>query len=317
MRQILFRIWIERPWAFWTEQVGDVPLLGACWLWLIGLGGVLAFHVVRGDRSALRDPVLWIGGVVGLASLALVGGLGVLPNTVPVFGYGTMVLIGFVSALFFVRRRAKQIGFDPNAVMDVATWILLAGVGGGRIAYLVQYGEHVFADKTTIAEIAFAAVNLTQGGLVLIGALVGGTLGFSRILLETEAEPLRVRRPDHPGSVSWNRFWTDRVFAKRMLFLAIGAICHGRLRSRREALRSTFSETGDSSILKPWPRFRCIPRRSTVRSTALCCLRFWPSTSGIDGIPEMSAPWPASCTRSPGSNWNFYGPTRWVSWEPE
>jgi len=49
---------------------------------------------------------------------------------------------------------------------------------GGRLFYLLQYHKEVYKDAKTITDALFATVNLTAGGLVLIGALAGGGLGF-------------------------------------------------------------------------------------------------------------------------------------------
>jgi len=88
-----------------------------------------------------------------------------------------MVLIGFTTGLTFACLRAKSIGISPELIMDSAFWILLAGVAGGRLAYLIQYRANVFAPGMSLPEILFKAVNLSEGGLVLLGALVGGGLG--------------------------------------------------------------------------------------------------------------------------------------------
>jgi phosphatidylglycerol:prolipoprotein diacylglycerol transferase len=103
-------------------------------------------------------------------------------SSVPVFGYGFMLLLGFLSALLFARRQARLAGIDPELMYDMGYWLLVPGIIGGRLAYLVQHGEGVFIDESgrqlTGGALLFAAVNLSQGGLVLIGAMVGGAVGF-------------------------------------------------------------------------------------------------------------------------------------------
>ncbi len=56
MRQILFRIWLERPWAGWTEVPGEVPHLGACWVLLAVAAVYTLIHWTFGKRELLRDP---------------------------------------------------------------------------------------------------------------------------------------------------------------------------------------------------------------------------------------------------------------------
>ncbi len=178
MRQTLFRIWLEKPWAFWTDVADQPPYIGACWVALIG--GVLFFlyHLIRGHQAVLRDRVNWLIWGCTIIGLSIAPVIGILPKFMPVYGYGAMFLIGFTMAIWFSCARAKAVGRDPEIVVDGSLWIMLFGVAGGRLAYLVQYGEHVFEKAKTLPEVLFAAVNLSEGGLVQIGGLVGGTLGF-------------------------------------------------------------------------------------------------------------------------------------------
>jgi phosphatidylglycerol:prolipoprotein diacylglycerol transferase len=96
----------------------------------------------------------------------------------PVFGYGALVLCGFLGGLMFAQHRAKQVGLDPELFVDLSFWLLVSGVGGARLAYLVQYRDQLFAEVRSPFEALFAVINLANGGLVLIGGLVGGTVGF-------------------------------------------------------------------------------------------------------------------------------------------
>ena len=178
MRQTLMRIWLEKPWAGWTEIPGEPPRLGACWI-VIGIAvAYFLFHLVRGKREAIRDRSTW-GLFIGvLIVLSVQPFLGILPETGPVFGYGMLVLIGFTTAMWFSCVRASAVGFESETILDAAFWVLLLGILGGRIAFLVQHGGPIFARANGPFDVLFQAVNLTQGGLVQIGGLLGGTLGF-------------------------------------------------------------------------------------------------------------------------------------------
>jgi phosphatidylglycerol:prolipoprotein diacylglycerol transferase len=99
-------------------------------------------------------------------------------KSMPVFGYGFLVMIGFLVGVITAQRRLARIGIDPEIAWDAGMWLLIGGVFGGRLFYLLQYRQQVFANVKTIQDALFAMVNLTAGGLVLIGALLGGGLGF-------------------------------------------------------------------------------------------------------------------------------------------
>ncbi|MEW4490080.1 prolipoprotein diacylglyceryl transferase [Thalassoglobus sp. JC818] len=178
MRQTLFRIWMERPWAFWTSFPDQTPQVGVCWVVLFLAAIFVIVHLVRGQKSTLLERNTWLSWVAAIVLLSGQPVLGILPETLPVFGYGTMVLIGFVTALWFSCVRAKSVGFDPDIILDAAFWVLGLGIVGGRLAFLIQYGHFVFANSQGPFDLIFRAVNLSEGGLVQIGGLVGGTLGF-------------------------------------------------------------------------------------------------------------------------------------------
>jgi len=180
MRQILFYISLSNPWSGWTPRAGDYPLLGAGWVLLAAAIVYLLYHLVRGNKDVYQNPQTYIGLAIGLMGISVVGPWDILPERLkqlPVFGYGMMVLIGFTAALTFATARAKAIGVPPEVIMDSAFWILLTGVAGGRLAFLIQYWDQVFEPGMSPGEALFKAINLSEGGLVLLGALVGGGLG--------------------------------------------------------------------------------------------------------------------------------------------
>jgi len=178
MRQVLLELWLQQPWSWWTDQADGPPRMGACWVWIIGGALIFLFHAVKGNQEFLKDSVNWLIWGVGLIALSIVRSFGVLPEAVPIFGYGAMVLVGFLTGMWFTSQRAKAIGMEVDLITDVAFWILVFGIGGGRIAYLIQYRDRVFANTRGLGDVLFQAVNLPDGGLVLIGALMGGTLGL-------------------------------------------------------------------------------------------------------------------------------------------
>lgn len=178
MRQLLLRLWFDQPWSLWTYGPDGMPQLGAAWAWIILVAAYLLYFAIRRQWSMFRDPMTWLplGVILLLISLQPVHGL--LPSFMPVFGYGIMVLLGFAGGVLFATQRAKAAGYDPELVLDAGFVILLTGVLGGRLAYLLQYHQQMFDVGTTLPQALFKIVNLSEGGLVLIGGLVLGTIGF-------------------------------------------------------------------------------------------------------------------------------------------
>ena len=197
MRQTLFRIAFDQPWAFWaTDAETGFPLVGICILLLIvGVVWTAAQWWVDGrqwSRAHTRQAGIW---AAILIVLSIPGVTSLLPfRSLPVFGYGFMLLLGVMSGLALARRQARLAGIDPDIMYDMGYWLVIPGIIGGRLAYLAQYGDHVFVDISgrplTGAARLFAAVNLSQGGLVLIGALAGGAVGYFGFCARRKIAPL-------------------------------------------------------------------------------------------------------------------------------
>jgi len=192
MRQVLFRVSFDDVWALWvTEPKSGLPLLGAGFVWLALCAAWFGYSlwVSRGKLQAEHKQPLGMG-VGGAVVLTVVGVLNLSPfESVPVFGYGTMLLLGFLSALAFARRLAPAAGIDPEILLDAGFWMLLPGIAGGRLAYLVQYGDRVYAGKAGM-QLIVATVNLSQGGLVLMGAMAGGAAGYFTFCYLRKIAPL-------------------------------------------------------------------------------------------------------------------------------
>ncbi len=89
---------------------------------------------------------------------------------IPIYGYGLMLFLAYLLCSALARRLCKWQGIDGTLMNDLAIWLFVAGILGGRIVFVIQYW-HTFKEWTQIFRIM-------DGGLVLYGALVGGALGY-------------------------------------------------------------------------------------------------------------------------------------------
>ena len=85
--------------------------------------------------------------------------------------YGFMVMCGFLLALFFLQRRARRAGIDPEHIMDAAIALLLGGILGARAFFVIQNWPF-FRDAP------LEIIRLDKGGLVFYGGLIGGGLAL-------------------------------------------------------------------------------------------------------------------------------------------
>ncbi len=179
MRQVLIYILLKHPFAIGErDPVSGVPGFGLTWVLAFACVVWMAVNYVRNRAiflAELRQSSLVWGGAI-LASIFVLPAVGL--TKLPIFGYGMLVLIGFLCGLWLSRLRAKRIGLDPEILTDMSFWLLVTGATGGRVAHLVQYRVTHYAHCKTVLDSLIATVNLSEGGLVLIGALVGGAIGF-------------------------------------------------------------------------------------------------------------------------------------------
>ncbi|MGJ8525413.1 Phosphatidylglycerol--prolipoprotein diacylglyceryl transferase [Halomonadaceae bacterium LMG 33818] len=81
--------------------------------------------------------------------------------------YGIMYMIGFVGAWFLARHRAYRIGLSRDDVGDMIFYGALGVVLGGRIGYVLFYGESFF-DRNPLW-----VFKVWDGGMSFHGGLIG------------------------------------------------------------------------------------------------------------------------------------------------
>src|SRR5262245_41625578 len=91
---------------------------------------------------------------------------------IPIYGFGTMLVVALFLGLWIASRRAKQNDVNPDQVQDVAFWIIIAGVLGARLVHMIQFRNEI-EGNWFLEFFAF-----WRGGLVFYGALIGGVLGY-------------------------------------------------------------------------------------------------------------------------------------------
>ena len=205
MRPVLVRLLLDDPWSWFTTTLEPLSL-GIAWLWL--LYGVVTTALLwrAGDTERLKDVTGWVLWIVVGAALTFVvppmaervfatrGGeqLGWGQPHLPVFGYGAFILAGFLAGVAFARRRLASLGYDADLAMGLGAWLLVAGVTGARLFYVVQYSDRVFAGVTSVPEYLLRLVNLPDGGLVLFGGLIFGAAAYFAFCYRSGVPPLRM-----------------------------------------------------------------------------------------------------------------------------
>jgi prolipoprotein diacylglyceryltransferase len=102
-----------------------------------------------------------------------------------VFGYGLMLVLGFLAAIFLTQWRAKRVGESPETISQIAILALLGGIFGARLAYVIEDWDHF--RNAPFGEI----FNVTSGGLIYFGGLLLATVA---VLVFLFLKRLPVRR---------------------------------------------------------------------------------------------------------------------------
>jgi len=116
-----------------------------------------------------------------------------------IYGYGLMLVLGFLAAILLAQWRARRAGEDPEHVSRIGLLSLLGGIVGSRAAYIIQHPDSFDGIG--------AMLNVTSGGLIYYGGVI---LAAALVVAYLLAKRLPVRR------------YLDIVAASLMIGLAFG-----------------------------------------------------------------------------------------------
>lgn len=167
---------------FIPHELAGVPLFGIGWLLAALVLAALAttlWSLVR--KQPLRElSATW---PVWLMAVAIVVFIlpqveVVLPNGailgLPIRGYGVMVLLGLLTGIGITVYRGGQLGIVSDTIIGLGFWMMLGGIVGARLFYVVQkWDDFVGLDGW---QRLIDIVKLTEGGLVIYGGVVGGLI---------------------------------------------------------------------------------------------------------------------------------------------
>lgn len=206
MRQTLFYL---EPWLF------DGWFLGA-WI-LVGLAYAVFQYTQGNAKEVLGFAPLWmiVAAVIHLVlpNLQTPGVNPVDPNgpLIPaglgIQGYGLCMLVAMMSGLGLALWRCRQVGFSGDRIFTLAFWMIVCGLIGARAFYVIQKWDNF--SGLPPRELFFEIINMTQGGLVVYGSLIGGMIaGFTYLTI---------------CNLSWRQVG-DIVAPSMVLGLAIGRV---------------------------------------------------------------------------------------------
>ena len=120
----------------------------------------------RRQRLELAPAVAMAAGVGGVAVLGFdLAGLTASPQ---IYGYGLMLVVGFLLAILLAQRRARRAGEGPEPISACGILALVGGVLGARIAFVIEQWDHFQDAPNRLA----AILDVTGGGLIYYGGVL-------------------------------------------------------------------------------------------------------------------------------------------------
>jgi len=91
---------------------------------------------------------------------------------IKIFTYGLLVATGFFVAILLAGRQGKKEGLDQQKIMDLAFYVLVAALVGGRLLYIIVEYRYFLDNPLEV-------LKFWKGGLVFYGGFIGAfSVGF-------------------------------------------------------------------------------------------------------------------------------------------
>ena len=162
----------------------DGPLLYG-WL-VIGLVIMAYLYFRKGDTKEIFDflPMYAIIAAVVYFLLPRIQVEGINPENpsgelinvgLAIRGWGLCLLSAMGCAVGLIYVRCRQIGFNFDKILSLTFWMIVSGILGARLFYIIQKWEQF--SSNSIGDLFTKLVDATKGGMVVYGSLIGGMIG--------------------------------------------------------------------------------------------------------------------------------------------
>lgn len=85
------------------------------------------------------------------------------------YTYGFFVALGVVVAIFFARFEARRLDMNPDRIMDLCFYLVIAAIVGSRLFYVATNLDYFFRAPLDVFKI-------WNGGLVFYGGFIGAVI---------------------------------------------------------------------------------------------------------------------------------------------
>ncbi|MDR2642310.1 MAG: prolipoprotein diacylglyceryl transferase, partial [Planctomycetaceae bacterium] len=133
-------------------------------------------------------------------------------NGFPIRGYGVCLLFAFLSAIVLSAWIGSSRGIPVDTIISLGFWVTVCGILGTRIFYVIEYYPELevrINGTLQLQHTLYNIVNIANGGLVVIGGIIGGATGAIIFALRNKYQMLVI---------------LDLIVPTVMLGIAIGRI---------------------------------------------------------------------------------------------
>ena len=106
---------------------------------------------------------------------------------VTVYSYGVLLAVSYLFGLWLAMRRAKRWGLDPNRVLDLGIYIIIAALVGAKLLLLVVDFEQFSRSTADFLSLARSG-GIFYGGLILAVVVAFGYIARHRMPLWTTCD---------------------------------------------------------------------------------------------------------------------------------
>lgn len=127
--------------------------------------------------------------------------------------YGVIIGVGILLCYGYIMLELKRRHMDSKPVDDMAFWLILSGVLGARLYYVIFNFSYFWAHPAEILQI-------WKGGLAIHGALIGGVLAYSIFVWRKKIRWLLFADIMMPGILlaqalgRWGNFFNSEAFGR-------------------------------------------------------------------------------------------------------
>ncbi len=125
--------------------------------------------------------------------------------------YSVLILLGMIVCYLLVKRESKKFDYPKDFIFDLAFWVIICGIIGARLYYVLFNLDYYGKDLTRI----FA---MWEGGLAIHGGIIGGFIALVVMCLKHKVSIFRTTDMIAPGLLiaqaigRWGNFFNSEAY---------------------------------------------------------------------------------------------------------